>query len=97
MTKKEFLETPNSEKVKQKINLVYALSEIQFLYLKEVERELKMIGLLNFGDKFLINSSIASTKKVVDLVRNVTSKEFSEKYEIVVDELKYEIDKMFKL
>ena len=77
----------------KKLNLCYMLSEIQHLYVKEVERIMTKAGYMGFDDKFIIKKAADSTKKVMDLVRTVTDKSYSGQFEDNSDELKFLIDK----
>lgn len=77
----------------KKLNLCYQLSEIQHLYVKEIERIMAHAGYLGFDDKYIIKKAADSTKKVMDLVRTVTDKSYSDQFENKVDELKFLIDK----
>lgn len=81
------------EKFVKTLHICYQLSEIQHLYVKEIERIMAKAGYLGFDDKYIIKQAANSTKKVMDLVRNVTSKDFSGEFEDNVDELKFLIDK----
>lgn len=83
---------PADEFVK-KLNICYMLSEIQYLYVKEIERIMAQAGYLGFDDKYIIKKAADSTKKVMDLVRNVTDKSYSGQFEDNADELKFLIDK----
>ena len=77
----------------KKLNLCYQLSEIQHLYVKEIERIMAKAGYLGFDDKYIIKKAADSTKKVMDLVRTVTDKSYSGQFEDKADELKFLIDR----
>lgn len=76
-----------------KVNLCYKLSEIQHLYVAEIDAAMKRSGFRGFEDKHIITTAANQTAKVVKLIRRVTSAEFQENFEDNADELKYLIDK----
>jgi hypothetical protein len=83
----------NAEMFVKKLNICYMLSEIQHLYVKEIESIMNKAGYLGFDDKFIIKKAVDSTKRVMNLVRTVTDKSYSGQFEDNADELKFLIDK----